>query len=660
MPKRSSEETINLTVFCRQCKRIFDARLHLPHKRVESRNLTRHITSSPPCLAYYSQYEQQKKNSFDFTRSLNKNDIYFANQKKRKQLHSSSGNSSGTSLSKANTSIEAVAFDLTGTANGPCSPHRLGFSPSKSRSIVHSNLNRQTLYTGNVPLVCRKNIESSLNQHRQFEASAISTPHSLPTFEIDSESESESDESIVQGNTSSIATIDINTSPVSSVKISLTAEIELMNILRKIKAPLNAYHSIFSWAIRSQNRTGFDFKSFHSPRSRTKILMEAQSIINPDNKPNSFIPTTIKWLPDNKAVDVYVRSFQSALIALLSKRELFQERNISLPNIDSPFSYKNNPEVDVISELHHGTWWANSWKDSGCSPENNEMLVPIILYMDGISLDANGRLTLTPLNMTLGIFNTVTRRSSTAWETLYFHPDAKYMSSLQSLPTQPIDNIKNLHRGLEAALSSFKEQGNKPIEVSNFPWNGTTYSVKMKFAIAFVIGDTKQHDELCARFGGRNGGVNYICRHCKCPTSYLIKPSAQKKAKLWTPDELCHSISDDKQYWTDVSHHQVRNAFHDLYFGSNKNNIHFATPGECLHMVQLGIAKRSIESFQGIVSKKKTQKTRLGNESMHFPRFLPSHDSTESRCLISLTGTFQKLGFPLKYYHPPNMKERII
>ena len=34
----------------------------------------------------------------------------------------------------------------------------------------------------------------------------------------------------------------------------------------------------------------------------------------------------------------------------------------------------------------------------------NEMLVPIILYMDGISLDAHGRLSLCPFNITLGIF----------------------------------------------------------------------------------------------------------------------------------------------------------------------------------------------------------------------------------------------------------------
>ena len=31
------------------------------------------------------------------------------------------------------------------------------------------------------------------------------------------------------------------------------------------------------------------------------------------------------------------------------------------------------------------------------------------------------------------------------------------------------------------------------------------------------------------------------------------------------------------------------------------NNIHFATPGECLHMHQLGLAKRTVESIREIV-----------------------------------------------------------
>eukprot|EP00957_Ditylum_brightwellii_P206790 15350008-Ditylum_brightwellii.AAC.1 len=45
-----------------------------------------------------------------------------------------------------------------------------------------------------------------------------------------------------------------------------------------------------------------------------------------------------------------------------------------------------------------------------------------------------------------------------------------------------------------------------------------------------------------------------------------------------------------------MSHHSIRNAFHHLNFGCNMHNMHLTTPGEFLHMHQLGAAKRAVES----------------------------------------------------------------
>ena len=56
-----------------------------------------------------------------------------------------------------------------------------------------------------------------------------------------------------------------------------------------------------------------------------------------------------------------------------------------------------------------------------------------------------------------------------------------------------------------------------------------------------------------------------------------------------------------KDYFCLISHHPIDNAFHSLDFGTNIHNIHFPTPGECLHMHQLGIAKRQIEAFRYLI-----------------------------------------------------------
>ena len=127
----------------------------------------------------------------------------------------------------------------------------------------------------------------------------------------------------------------------------------------------------------------------------------------------------ITVLPDHTPIDLFVCPFQPALNSLLLKPELMQQSKLSLPNVHNPFSFVNDPPVDEITELHHGSWWADSWREANCNTEKNKMLVPIIFYMDGISLDSHGRLTLTPLNMTLGIFSTETQKSNEAWETLF-------------------------------------------------------------------------------------------------------------------------------------------------------------------------------------------------------------------------------------------------
>ena len=99
------------------------------------------------------------------------------------------------------------------------------------------------------------------------------------------------------------------------------------------------------------------------------------------------------------------------------------------------------------------------------------------------------RLTLIPPNMMLGIFSTKTPKSNSVWETVYYHPN---LSSLTP-PTcnkklVSLNNIEDLHRGLEAALCSFWSQCNITTLFPNLPWNNITQHLSIKFAVAFVVG----------------------------------------------------------------------------------------------------------------------------------------------------------------------------
>ena len=60
----------------------------------------------------------------------------------------------------------------------------------------------------------------------------------------------------------------------------------------------------------------------------------------------------------------------------------------------------------------------------------------------------------------------------------------------------------------------------------------------MKFAIAFVIGDTELHDKLCGQYGVRNDKVKRLCRHCNYPTSEITNPKKQKTTKIYVPSDF--------------------------------------------------------------------------------------------------------------------------
>ena len=220
--------------------------------------------------------------------------------------------------------------------------------------------------------------------------------------------------------------------------------------------------------------------------------------------------------------------------------------------------------------------------------------------MDGVSTDTNDRLPVTPLNITLGILNTETRRQPEAWTTLLLYPDDRSEASVQK-GTEPVDKIQNLHNSIAVAFSDLKEIMDLGISI---PWRlkygpeGKEYDVNLKFAIAYVIGDTEMHDKLCGRYGPRTRGIKSICRHCECVTDSLCEGGETFEAyQLYTPEDLEPLPVRNAAYFKAISHHPIKNAFHDLDFGANNMNIHLASPGELLHMVQKGACTRVVEGF---------------------------------------------------------------
>eukprot|EP00536_Pseudo-nitzschia_multiseries_P009302 jgi/Psemu1/22847/gm1.22847_g len=248
-------------------------------------------------------------------------------------------------------------------------------------------------------------------------------------------------------------------------------ELELMNIISSHKLPLSMFNTIFKWAKTRQCRPGFDFATT-GIQTRDAIFKGIQTKLGITEP--KFYSKIANLSPDNKPAQIYVPLFTEALYLLLSN-------------------------ADIMLICQEGM------------PEP-EILVPLIFYMDGISLDAHGCLTLTPLNMTLGIFNVETRKLPQAWTTIYFHPDSEWESTHHSRKPTATESMQNLHNAIEVALASFKEilERDDGILWEYLPYAGKLWKVRMKFAIAYVIGDTELHDKLCGKYGSRNSNVKKL------------------------------------------------------------------------------------------------------------------------------------------------------
>ena len=603
-----------LKVFCQNCYGSRDRKNQRPvffsakHDKksgvITSPKLLTHLNLSKDCFEYYVYVGD---GTHDFSSSLFK-----------------------TSKEKISVSQR---FSLTNTQDGPSSG-------------MPQNLDDQVMYNPSVEVVDRGLIDAAMES-------------------VDSDLDDDFfDEPANQEECSDSVLVDVIKTPFEYRLLppSTKVKIKLMKIMRDHNIPLVAERELYEWAIESERLSGFTWSTGSSLiKTRQSVLEECYQAV-PELRGDCFQPQLIQWRCNNEVGDkvIYVRSFRRALQSLLTNVSLIKEENLSFPNENNPTSPCRVPEFtsdSLICELHHGEWWVETWKKK-CHPDKDELLVPIIFYMDGIAIDRHGSTTLCPLNMTLGIFSDFTRSTRPdAWETLYFHPQGKSNVS--------VDNVNNLHNGLRAALASFRAicESSDDIWWHNCPWNGKLWNVRLKFAVAFFVGDTEQHDKLCGHFTSAN--TKMICRHCNCPRALGINskvnvlnasiskefdalqsetgsedndddseddsdqatsgstldcPLSKKRRvtrtdtslplhsplRLWHPVDFTQSTvpvgMSLEQHCRNNSHHTIigGNVFHDLDFGVNSHGIHLASPGERLHMHQLGCAKRAAETFRDV------------------------------------------------------------
>lgn len=193
--------------------------------------------------------------------------------------------------------------------------------------------------------------------------------------------------------------------------------LRLMNLCHDIAAPMYAYDSILNWA-QDAKLSGYSFPT--DAPSRKTYLDHLYDRFNMHGiKP---IENEVPLYPD-KIANVITFPFREMVESLTSDDTLMQAKNLLL---HLPTAGQHNTRSDINT----GSWYRKA--HSKLCVNGQDLLCPIILFIDKTQIDTFSKWTLEPVLFTLGIFNLETRNLSSAWRPLGLVTNTIRSSSAQN------------------------------------------------------------------------------------------------------------------------------------------------------------------------------------------------------------------------------------
>jgi hypothetical protein len=366
--------------------------------------------------------------------------------------------------------------------------------------------------------------------------------------------------------------------------------IRLLEIMRDIGAPLKTYGRIvalFKDVIIEQEPITTTFLHRHTAINHfsNRFCMKGlypTILTQPSPVNNRFYP-------------VPVHNAQAMIESLLYSSLAMDDNNLLFPNPDDPLA---PPPIEVtnIADIDTGRVYRNAYNNLCHRP--NHLLCGIICYIDKLATDRHGHLSLEPVYITLSIFKQKIRNRPDAWRPLGYIPNIGLMSKAESTHSmKSASKVQLYHDILTKIFGSLVDLQGKGGLPYKFFYRGKVYNSLLLFPLLAVLGDTESHDRLCGRYNSRGSGVARLCRHCNTPREETDNVNYDWEHIL--PEQVQSVIDvNDNEGLKIISQHPIRNAFYqDICLGGNTRGIHGMTPGEPLHVLELGLFKLLIEGF---------------------------------------------------------------
>ncbi len=281
-----------------------------------------------------------------------------------------------------------------------------------------------------------------------------------------------------------------------------------------------------------------------------------------------------------------------------------------------------------VYEVNSGSWYQHAYDNLITDPQN-ELLVPLIFYVDKTGTDSLQRHGVEPFMFTTSLINLKQRQSTRSWRVLCYVPELKGKSSAQS----KVDNARlfgkhqrDYHKVLEKSLESLVMVQNNVVRA----WvrlGDQLKLVRLFFPVAMIVNDGKSADMLCNRYGAyqRCGRISRACdaspntcssNYYAC--TYLMQANVDREQALALglaaeeepPQEITrqyHNVgsASESRMRQDmatknlhaIAAHAVRNAFRNVCFGGDPRGIYGATPTDLMHAFNEGILKYCMKNI---------------------------------------------------------------
>ena len=373
-----------------------------------------------------------------------------------------------------------------------------------------------------------------------------------------------------------------------------TLQIQLLHILKKSKVPLYLFDEIVKWANKYKEI------EYDEPMSRPRCIY---NIMNQYDL-HALKPIQKKITLDGSKhnVTLVTHDFKQSLYSILNDDNIMQVDNLLLSGYD--FLNSNHiivtNEKGIIDDIDTGSVYQEA-KEKYITKDSNEILCPLIFFIDKTHTDTHGRLCLEQIRFTLGILNRTTRNKPESWRTL------GYITDQALIPTEDaIEKVIDYHHMMTIILSDFKD-----CQEEKFEWfikneNGNSIKIKLVLAVLFIIGDTDGQDKIIARYTARTG-VASLCRYCSTPFDETDNP--EYKFQYYKHNTMMKAIEkSDAASLRQLCMHKVCNAWKDIRFCDPSRGLYGAVCADILHCLQHGLFMYAHQAlFDHKTAKKNTE-----------------------------------------------------